>query len=139
MEKFFLSEFPELSRETLRFIKKGFDTSYRAFSREYGDTIEAVFDPVLYFLVWFEKLLQNSPWPLVLICFLAIIYFGSRKISVTVGSLLAFLLIGVFGMWEDTMSTVSIIGVCTLLSIGIGIPVGVLMAKSERAQKICTP
>ena len=75
MEKLFLSEFPELSRETLRFIKKGFDTSYRAFSREYGDTIEAVFDPVLYFLVWFEKLLQNSPWPIVLICFLAIIYF----------------------------------------------------------------
>ena len=37
------------------------------------------------------------------------------------------------------MSTVSIIGVCTLLSIGIGIPVGVLMAKSERAQRICTP
>ena len=139
MEKIFLSEFPELSRETLRFIKKGFDASYRAFSREYGDTIEAVFDPVLYFLVWFEKLLQNSPWPIVLICFLAIIYFGSRKISVTIGSLFAFLLIGIFGMWEDTMSTVSIIGVCTLLSIGIGIPVGVLMAKSERAQRICTP
>ena len=37
------------------------------------------------------------------------------------------------------MSTVSIIGVCTMLSIGIGIPVGVLMAKSERAQRICTP
>ena len=37
----FLSEFPELSRETLRFIKKGFDASYRAFSREYGDAIEA--------------------------------------------------------------------------------------------------
>ena len=65
MEKLFLSEFPELSRETLRFIKKGFDTSYRAFSREYGDTIEAVFDPVLYFLVWFEKLLQNSPLSLI--------------------------------------------------------------------------
>ena len=99
----FLSEFPELSRETLRFIKKGFDASYRAFSREYGDAIEAVFDPVLYFLVWFEKLLQNSPWPIVLICFLAVIYFGSRKISVTIGSLFAFLLIGIFGMWEDTM------------------------------------
>ena len=135
----FLSEFPELSRETLRFIKKGFDASYRAFSREYGDAIEAVFDPVLYFLVWFEKLLQNSPWPIVLICFLAVIYFGSRKISVTIGSLFAFLLIGIFGMWEDTMSTVSIIGVCTMLSIGIGIPVGVLMAKSSRVEKSILP
>ena len=53
----FLSEFPELSRETLRFIKKGFDASYRAFSREYGDGIEAFFDPLLFFLVSLEKLL----------------------------------------------------------------------------------
>ena len=134
-----LSKFPELSNETLRLIKKSFDTSYRAFSREYGDAIESVFDPVLYFLVWFEKVLQNTPWPIVLICFLVIIYLGSRKISVTLGSLAAFMLIGIFGMWEDTMSTVSIIGVCTILSIGIGIPTGVLMAKSDRAQKIVTP
>ena len=139
MEKFFLSEFPELSRETLRFIKKGFDASYRAFSREYGDTIEAVFDPVLYFLVWFEKILQNSPWPIVIIVFLLLIYYGSRSVALTISSLIAFLLIGYFGMWDDTMSTVSIIGVCTLMSIGLGIPIGILMSGSDRARAAITP
>ena len=41
--------FPEMSKESLRIFKKSIDGAYRNFSREYGDTIEAVFDPVLFF------------------------------------------------------------------------------------------
>ena len=66
----FFTTFPEMSKSGLRLFKKTVDGAYRNFSREYGDAIEAVFDPVLYFLVWFEKVLQNSPWPLVLMAFL---------------------------------------------------------------------
>ena len=135
----FFTTFPEMSKSGLRLFKKTVDGAYRNFSREYGDAIEAVFDPVLYFLVWFEKVLQNSPWPLVLMAFLSLIYFGSRSLSLTVGSFFAFLLIGYFGMWEDTMSTVSIIGVCTFISIGIGIPIGILMSGSDRARSAISP
>jgi|TARA_B100001059_G_scaffold143490_1_gene143444 glycine betaine/proline transport system permease protein len=135
----FFTTFPEMSKSGLRLFKKTVDGAYRNFSREYGDAIEAVFDPVLYFLVWFEKVLQNSPWPLVLMAFLSLIYFGSRSLSLTVGSFFAFLLIGYFGMWEDTMSTVSIIGVCTFISIGLGIPIGILMSGSDRARSAISP
>ena len=76
----FFTTFPEMSKSGLRAFKKSVDGAYRQFSREYGDAIEAVFDPVLFFLIWFEKLLQNSPWIVVLIVFLALIYFGSRSI-----------------------------------------------------------
>ena len=71
----FFTTFPEMSKSGLRLFKKTVDGAYRSFSREYGDAIEAVFDPVLFFLVWFEKVLQNSPWPLVLMAFLSLIYF----------------------------------------------------------------
>ena len=135
----FFSTFPEMSKAGLRLFKKTVDGAYRNFSREYGDAIEAVFDPVLYFLVWFEKLLQNSPWPLVILVFLLLIYFGSRSIYLTIGSFVAFILIGYFGMWEDTMSTVSIIGVCTFISIGLGIPIGILMSGSDRARSMVSP
>ena len=135
----FFTTFPEMSKSGLRLFKKTVDGAYRSFSREYGDAIEAVFDPVLYFLVWFEKVLQNSPWPLVLMAFLSLIYFGSRSLSLTVVSFFAFLLIGYFGMWEDTMSTVSIIGVCTFISIGLGIPIGILMSGSDRARSAISP
>jgi len=131
--------FPEMSKESLRIFKKSIDGAYRNFSREYGDTIEAVFDPVLFFLVWFEKLLQTSPWPLVILVILILVYLGSRSIYLTIGSLFALLLIGYFGMWEDTMSTVSIIGVCTFMSIGLGIPIGIAMSNSDRARAVITP
>ena len=136
--EFFLT-FPEMSKESLRMFRKSVDGAYRNFSREYGDTIEAVFDPVLYFLVWFEKLLQNSPWPLIILAILILVYLGSRSIYLTIGSLIALLLIGYFGMWEDTMSTVSIIGVCTFMSIGLGIPIGIAMSNSDRARAAITP
>ena len=136
--EFFIA-FPEMSKQGLRTFKKTIDSAYRGFSREYGDSIEAVFDPVLYFLVNLEKLLQNSPWVLVLLVFLILIYFGSRSITLTIGSFFAFLFIGYFGMWEDTMSTVSIIGVCTIISIGLGIPIGIIMSGSDRARSAIAP
>jgi glycine betaine/proline transport system permease protein len=36
------------------------------FPRAYGDAIEGFFDPLLFFLIWLEKLLVSSPWPIVI-------------------------------------------------------------------------
>jgi glycine betaine/proline transport system permease protein len=134
-----LTEFPEMSREGLLAIRKSLDSSYRDFSREYGEAIESLFDPLLSFLIWFEKLLLNTPWPLIIIAITALAYFASRSWKLSLGVVVSFLLIGYFGMWQDTMHTLSIITVCTLLSIALGIPVGILMARSDRVQSIVTP
>ncbi len=50
-----LSEFPEMDASDLRAIRKTLDGAYRDFSREYGELIESLFDPLLAFLVWFEN------------------------------------------------------------------------------------
>jgi glycine betaine/proline transport system permease protein len=47
--------------------------------------------------------------------------------------------VGYFGMWDDTMRTMSIITVCTLISIVLGIPIGIAMARSNRVQSTVTP
>ena len=135
----FLTVFPKMGKADYLAFKKTIDGAFREFSRSYGDSIESFFDPVLFFLVNLEKLLQNTPWPIVIIVFLLFIYYGSRNIYLTIGSLLAFLLIAYFGMWQDTMSTVSIIGVCTLLAIGLGIPIGILMSGSDRVRSAVVP
>ena len=56
-----------------------------------------------------------------------------------VGSALAFMLIGYFGMWNDCMATVAIITVCTIICIAVGIRIGVVMSKSARAEKAILP
>ena len=134
-----LSSFPEMERSDLRTIKKTLDGAYREFSREYGEMIESLFDPLLSFLVWFEKLLISTPWIIVLAVCTSLVYAASRSWKLAVGCVVSLLLIGYFGMWEDTMRTLSIITVCTLVSILLGIPIGIAMARSNRAQSIVTP
>jgi len=135
----FFTKFPVMERVSLLELKKGIDLSFRQFSREYGDGIEAFFDPLLFFLVWLEKLLLNSPWPIIILVIAILAWFGSRSWVLVVGSALAFMLIGYFGMWNDCMATVAIITVCTTLCIAVGIPLGVLMSKSDRAEKTILP
>lgn len=134
-----LIEFPQLERAQLVEIRKTLDGSYRAFSREYGDSIEAFFDPLLAFLIWFEKLLLATPWWLVIVVLAAIAYVASRSWKLSLGVVISFVLIGVFGMWDNTMRTMSIILVSTLVAIAIGIPTGIAMARSDRIQRIVTP
>lgn len=138
-DKSWLTEFPQLERAQLVEIRKTLDGAYRSFSREYGDTIESFFDPLLSFLIWFEKLLLATPWWLVIAILAAIAYVASRSWKLSSGVVLSFLFIGFFGMWDNTMRTMSIILVSTLVAIGIGIPIGIAMARSDRVQRIVTP
>ena len=128
-----------MGRTDLRDFKKAIDESFRDFTRNYGEAIENFFDPLLYFLIWLEKLFLNSPWPIVMASIALLVYFGSKSIKLTIGALLAFLLIGYLAMWEDTMATLAIISVATIVCISVGIPIGILMARSNRTQTVVTP
>jgi glycine betaine/proline transport system permease protein len=120
-------------------LKKGIDLSFRLFSRKYGDAIESFFDPLLYFLVWLERLLLTTPWPIIILVIAVLAWFGSRSWMLVIGSSIAFMLIGYFGMWNDCMATVAIITVCTIICISVGIPIGVVMSKSDRVEKAIIP
>ncbi|QUJ69125.1 proline/glycine betaine ABC transporter permease [Photobacterium sp. GJ3] len=134
-----LTEFPQLDRQQLLAIRQTLDGAYRTFSREYGDRIESFFDPLLSFLIGFEKLLLATPWWLMIALLAALAFYASRSWKLVVGVVVAFVFIGLFGMWEDTMRTMSIIIASTLLAVLIGLPVGIWMARSDRAQSWVTP
>jgi len=135
----FLTKFPEMPKETYRAMKKGIDASYKSFAREYGDAIDAFFEPLLQLLVFFEKLLISTPWPIILGVILLLTYWGSRSVKITILTCLAFIFIGYFKMWNETMSTIAIIMTSVLISVAIGIPTGIAMSRSDRTQAIVTP
>ncbi len=135
----FLTKFPVMDRKSLMELRKGIDQTFREFSRAYGDGIEAFFDPLLFFLIKLEKLLLATPWPLILLILGGLAWLGSRSWKLVVGSVIAFVLIGYFGMWKDCMATVAIITVCTIMCIAVGIPIGVLMARSDRVERSMLP
>lgn len=133
------SDFPQIADSTLGHLSKSIDAGYLAFSRAYGASIEAFFEPLLHFLIWFERLLLGSPWWLVIAATAAVGFVASRSMKLVVGIVIALGLIGLFGMWENTMRTMAMILVCTLLSIVIGIPIGIFMSRSNRGQKMILP
>ena len=135
----FFTEFPELGRRSQMELRKGIDLAFRNFSKEYGDNIEAFFDPLLFFLVSLEKLLLSTPWIIIIAVICGLAWLGSKSWKLVTGSAIAFLLIGYFGMWEDCMATVAIITVCTIICIVVGIPIGIVMARSSRAEKAILP
>ena len=137
MEWFF--NFPSMERDDLREFKKTVDFTFTDFTRSYGAEIEAFFEPLLMFLVGFEKFFINTPWPLIVLGILILAWIGSRSIIIIIGTFLSFMLIGYFGMWEDTMSTLAIILVATFLCISIGIPMGIAMARSNKVQALIVP
>ena len=137
--KLTITEPPVLPRELLRNTKKGIDGAFRDFSRSYGEALENFFHPLLMFLKWFQDLLVATPWPIILFIIGALSWVGSRSWKMSLGAILAFLAIGWMDMWEDTMATLAIVSVATLLCIAIGIPIGIWMSRSDRVQKIITP
>ena len=134
-----LIEFPSLSRGELRVFRKAIDDGFREFTQQYGESLESFFDPLLSFLIWSEKTLLASPWPLVILVIAGLAWYGSRSWKIVTGVILSLAAIGYMGMWEDTMRTLSIITVCTMVSILIGIPLGIVMARSNKLQATITP
>ena len=133
------SEFPSMSRDELRSFRKAIDSSFRDFASEHGESLENFFDPLLHFLIFSERLLLNTPWPMVVLGFAVVAFGASRSWKIVLAVVFALLAIGYLGMWSDTMRTLSIITVCTVVAIGVGIPIGIAMAKSNKVQAVISP
>jgi glycine betaine/proline transport system permease protein len=134
-----LTDFPQMDDARLRDLKKMIDEGFRGFTRSYGDFFEALFEPLRIFMVWAERLLTQTPWIIVFAAIVLIAWAGSRSRKVVFATVVTMLLIGYFGMWEDTMKTISMIFVSTLISIVIGIPIGIAMARWNRVQAVINP
>ncbi len=134
-----LNKFPTMNDESLTALKKAIDASFKDFTRSYGPTLEWLLEPVRWFMLNMERLMLNTPWPVVLLVFAAIAWFASRSWQITVGVAVTLLLIGYFGMWEDSMRTIAMTVVATLLAIVVGIPIGIAMARSNRVQSVFNP
>ena len=134
-----LKEFPSMGSEQLSAMRRAIDGGFRTFSREYGETLERIFDPLRDFLMYSERLLTQSPWPVVIGVIALIAWLASRSTKITMGTVLTLLVIGYFGMWNDTMKTISMIFVCTVVALAVGLPIGIAMSRWDRLQKAINP
>jgi glycine betaine/proline transport system permease protein len=85
-----------------------------------------------------QWILENTPWFFTLGMLVAVAFIiGGLRVSVIV--CLNFSLIVVIGLWEDTMVTLAQTLIASLITIGLGIAIGVYIARNPRAEKIIRP
>lgn len=103
--------------------------------REYFQIIKAPVELSLEGLEWLFATLP--PFVVILLFALAAWRFAGKR--VTVFTILTFLLIGYLGLWEDTMTTLSMV-ICSVVFCAVtGIPLGIMAGRSERFETFLRP
>lgn len=104
----------------------------------YRDFFQVIKAPVEVSLESLEWLFSTLP-PFVVIllfAFAAWRYAGKR---VTLFTVLSLLLVGYLGLWEDTMTTLSMV-ICSVVFCAIvGIPLGIMAGRSDRFEMLLRP
>jgi len=100
---------------------------------------DAIGDAILYMLLNIERFLLWLPW-FVVVLLVGIIAWRAMRLWWAGLIMASFLvLIGSFGYWDLSMMTLAIIIAAVILSLGIGIPTGVVMARSNLVESIIRP
>jgi glycine betaine/proline transport system permease protein len=105
----------------------------------HGDMFQSFSNGLLKVLVIFEGLFRYAPWWCVLACLGFVAYWSSRKISVAVLSVLLVFLMGVLGLWDESMQTLSLMLVSTFIAVLIGVPCGIMFSRSKLMRWIGLP
>ncbi len=118
-----------------------------------GDIINKLFDYLIPLIAPFFKSISNglellmdkfeftllffNPLLLVLIATVLVWLFVDKKLGILTAVATIFLY--GLGLWEATIGTLSIVLTATLISLGFGIPLGILSSQNDSIEKILRP
>ncbi|OCX66760.1 ABC transporter permease [Thioclava sp. SK-1] len=134
-----LCEFPSLSNKSLRTMRTTIDGGFRDLVRSWSDVIDQATWPLQVFLNTLEDIFTQTPWFIVMAVMLGIVYAASRSWKTVLGAFAGLMFIGIFDLWEDTMTTLAMVTVATLIAIILGLPLGIMMARSDRFKSVLSP
>ena len=78
------------------------------------------------------------PWP-VLIAVIALFAWQFAGRALAFGTLASLLIVAILGIWPDAMVTLALVLTSLLFCVIIGLPAGIALASSDRAQRLTRP
>ncbi|GAA0471192.1 proline/glycine betaine ABC transporter permease [Alkalibacillus silvisoli] len=103
-----------------------------------------VFEPIKLVLGWLldtsSEYLAVVP-PIIIILLVAILAFflSGKKFGLAAFTIIGLIFVQNQGLWDELVFTFTLVFYASLISVLVGIPVGILMSKSRIAEKIITP
>jgi glycine betaine/proline transport system permease protein len=128
-------DFPEIWRLDLGVYVDIFISWLKA---NYGAFFDFTNHVILWFMVYMEKFLQWLPWWSVVAVVFILGWRLKNLLSGLVFALLIFI-VGTFGLWDMMMSTLAIVLTSVVISLLIGIPIGILMTYNSSFEAVCKP
>ena len=96
-----------------------------------SDVIDAGIAGIDTFLLWL-------PWPVAVAAVSMLgLRLGGRWMGLFCG--VAALFIGLNGFWDSAMVTLNVVGVSVLIAVGLGVPIGIFAAFSNRFESVVRP
>lgn len=107
------------------------------------DGLKLVLDPITQPLSWMLDgalfAFQSIPWWILIPLLIWLTWYVSRSVGVTIFVAIVFLFLAFIDHYAPAMETLAIIFVCTGICVLLGVPIGILMSKSDPLQGIVIP
>ncbi|UFK38462.1 glycine betaine/L-proline ABC transporter permease ProW [Pectobacterium parvum] len=94
--------------------------------------------PVDFILGGFQQFLLGMPAPIAILVF-SLIAWQMSSLGLGITTLLSLIAIGAIGAWSQAMITLALVLTALFFCVFIGLPVGIWLARSERAAKFIRP
>jgi glycine betaine/proline transport system permease protein len=85
-----------------------------------------------------EQFFHSIPFPIFILLFAGIAWLLASR-GVALFSLVSLLLIAFMGVWSQAMTTLALITTAIVLCVTVGVPVGILCARSDAAWRVVRP
>ncbi|MFW5693799.1 MAG: ABC transporter permease [Alkalispirochaeta sp.] len=119
-----------------------------------GDWVDMAMDLLLQHLAWLfdgigavglqvllavEAVLTFIPWFIVIPLVGLVAWRTLNRVPAAVVMMVMLVMVGSFGYWQLAMNTLSVVIVSVVISIFLGVPIGILMARSDRFERTLKP
>ena len=124
---------------TLTIDQEGIDSAVRSFAAKTSGFFDAIKAGLTAFITGIQWVLDLMPWWLVL----ALVFLAGWRLcgGIKRGILYTVLLfiVGLFGMWDLMNETLAIVLASVVISLLLGLPIGILISSSSKANTIMRP
>lgn len=122
-----------------RDVTKGIEDAFLAAKPALKSVLDPITQPLSWLLDGALWLFAAMPWFIMIPLLVFVSWKASRSTWVTIFVAFSILLLAFVDHYDVAMQTLSIITVCTGISILFGVPIGIAMSKSDRLQKAIVP
>lgn len=119
-------------------LDRWIDAAVRWLQEHFSALFDLISSGIQPLVAFFQSLLTALPPVLTAVLIAALALLVSR-LSVSLFTLFGLLLIYNLGYWNEAAETISLVLTATTISVIIGVPLGILAARSRKAQNIITP